>query len=55
MNALEQTMGYLPTTTLTMAHWPELLGPICGLGSTILHAGIVEPELKQLVAMVARN
>ena len=53
MNALEQTMGYLPNNMLTMAHWPELLGAFCGLGSTILHAGIVEPELKQLVAMVA--
>ena len=55
LNAIEQTMGYLPNNMLIMAHWPELLSTFSGLGGTILNTGVVEAELKQLVAMVASN
>jgi len=50
---LEQSMGYVPNNLLSMAHWPELLNAFAGIGATILQTGEVEPELKQLVAMVA--
>ena len=53
LNAIEQTMGYLPNNLLIMAHWPELLRAFSGLGGTILHTGVIEAELKQLMAMVA--
>ena len=53
LNAIEQTMGYLPNNLLIMAHWPELLSAFSGLGGTILHTGVIEAELKQLMAMVA--
>ena len=53
LTAIGQTMGYLPNNLLIMAHWPELLSAFSGLGGTILHTGVVEAELKQLVAMVA--
>ena len=53
LTAIEQTMGYLPNNLLIMAHWPELLSAFSGLGGTILHTGVIEAELKQLVAMVA--
>ena len=53
LTAIEQTMGYLPNNLLIMAHWPELLSAFSGLGGTILHTGVIEAELKQLMAMVA--
>ena len=53
LNAIEQTMGYLPNNLLIMAHWPELLSAFSGLGGTILQTGVIEAELKQLMAMVA--
>ena len=52
---LEQSMGYVPNNMLSMAHWPELLNAFAGIGATILQTGEVEPELKQLVATVART
>ena len=53
LTAIEQTMGYLPNNLLIMAHWPELLSAFSGLAGTILHTGVIEAELKQLMAMVA--
>ena len=50
---LEETMGYLPNNMLSMAHWPELLKAVGGIGATILQQGRVDRGLKQLVAMVA--
>lgn len=55
LNASEQTMGYLPNNMPIMAHRPELLSTFSGLGGTTLNTGVVEAELKQLVAMVASN
>ena len=53
LTAIEQTMGYLPNNLLIMAHWPELLSAFSELGGTILQTGVIDAELKQLVAMVA--
>ena len=52
---VEATMGFLPTSLLTMAHWPELLQTFAGLGGTVLSGGELGPELKQLVALVVSN
>lgn len=52
---VEATMGFLPNSMLTMAHWPELVQAFAGLGGTVLVGGELEAELKQLVAMVSSN
>ena len=53
LDMVEVSMGFLPNSMLTMAHWPELLGAFGGLGATVLQSGEVEPELKQLIALVS--
>ncbi|MEJ2087996.1 MAG: carboxymuconolactone decarboxylase family protein [Gammaproteobacteria bacterium] len=53
--AVEASMGFVPTSMLTMAHWPELLQAFAGLGGTVLGGGTIDPALKQLVAFVASN
>ena len=52
---VEASMGFLPTSMLTMAHWPELTQAFGGLGATILAGGELEPGLKQLVAFAVSN
>ena len=52
---VEASMGFVPTSMLTMAHWPELLGAFGGLGGTILGGGELDPGLKQMVAFVISN
>ncbi|MBT4160989.1 MAG: carboxymuconolactone decarboxylase family protein [Gammaproteobacteria bacterium] len=52
---VEANMGFVPTSMLTMAHWPELLQAFGGLGSTVISGGEVDPGLKQLVAFVVSN
>ncbi len=51
----EASMGFVPDSMLTMAHWPELLQSFSALGATVLGSGEVEPGLKQLVAFVVSN
>ena len=53
LDMVEAGMGFVPNSMLTMAHWPELLGAFGGLGATILQTGDIEPELKQLIALVS--
>lgn len=55
LKAVEASMGFAPTSMLTMAHWPELLQAFAGLGGTVLGGGQVDPGLKQLVAFVVSN
>ena len=50
---LEASMGFVPNSMLTMAHWPELVTAFAGLGATVLQSGELEPELKQMIALVA--
>lgn len=53
--AVEASMGFVPTSMLTMAHWPELLQSFAGIGGTVLGGGSVDRGLKQLVAFVVSN
>lgn len=55
LNAVEQSMGFVPNSFLTMAHWPELLSAFGGYAGTVMGGGELEPELKQLVAFVVSN
>jgi len=52
---VEASMGFLPTSMLTMAHWPELMQAFGGIGGTILNSGELEPGLKQLIAFAVSN
>ena len=52
---VEASMGFVPSSMLTMAHWPELLQAFGALGGTVLSGGEVDPGLKQLVAFVVSN
>lgn len=51
----EASMGFVPESMLTMAHWPELLKSFGMLGATVLGSGEVDAALKQLVAFVVSN
>jgi uncharacterized peroxidase-related enzyme len=48
---VEQRMGFLPNSMLTMAHRPEILRAVAGL-TQAARTGTVSPELKELVALV---
>jgi len=50
---VEQGMGFVPTSLLTMARSPALLRAFAGLSGTILAGGRVEPGLKSLISYVA--
>jgi len=52
---VEASMGFVPNSMFTMAHWPELLTAFGQLGSTVLGPGEVDPGLKQLIAFVSSN
>ena len=53
--AVEASMGFVPNSMFTMAHWPELLQSFGQLGGTILNTGELEAGLKQLIAYVSSN
>jgi len=50
---VEQGMGFVPTSLLTMGRRPELLRAFAGLTATVLAGGSLPADLKQLVAFVA--
>ncbi len=50
---VEQAMGFVPTSMLTMGRRPELLRAFAGLSGTVLAGGTLEPGLKSLVSYVA--
>lgn len=52
---VEASMGFLPNSMLTMAHWPELVQTFTALGGTVLAGGELDAELKQLIAFVVSN
>lgn len=52
---VEASMGFVPESMFTMAHWPELLQAFAGLGGTVLLGGELDPGLKQLLAFVVSN
>ncbi len=50
---VEQAMGFVPTSMLTMGRNPALLRAFAGLSGTILGGGSLEPGLRSLVSYVA--
>lgn len=52
---VEASMGFLPNSMLTMAHWPELAQTFAAMGGTVLAGGELDAELKQLIAFVVSN
>jgi uncharacterized peroxidase-related enzyme len=52
---VEASMGFIPNSFLTMAHWPELIQSFGPFAGTILGPGEVDSGLKQLIAYVASN
>lgn len=52
---VEASMGFLPTSMLTMAHWPELPQAFGGLGAIILGSGELDAGLKQMIAFAVSN
>ena len=54
-NMVEASMGFVPTSMLTMAHWPELLQTFGAFAGNVLNNGEVDPGLKQLIAFVISN
>ena len=51
----EASMGFVPTSLLTMAHWPELLPAFAGLAGTVLNSGELDRGLKQLIALLTSH
>lgn len=51
---IEEAVGFLPNSLLTMARWPELLQSFSGLAGTIA-SGKLPQELRMLVAFMASN
>ena len=52
---IEERMGFVPNSMLTLGRVRELLAAFTGLAGAVMLAGRLEPELKQLVAFVASN
>jgi|TARA_B110000908_G_scaffold140374_1_gene167491 uncharacterized peroxidase-related enzyme len=52
---VEESMGFLPTSMMTMAHWPEFTQAFGGLGATVLHSGELDAGLKQMIAFAVSN
>ncbi len=52
---VEQTMGFLPNSMLTLGRRPEILRGFAALAGSVLGPGQLSGELKQLVAFVASN
>lgn len=52
---VEQSMGFVPTSMMTMAKAPGLMEAFGGLAATVHGMGAIEPTLVQLVANMASN
>ncbi len=55
LTMIEESMGFIPTSMLTMGHWPELLQTFGAFAGNILNNGEVDTSLKQLIAFVVSN
>jgi len=51
-NLISQSMGFVPNSMRTMAHWPELLQHFSQLAGTVLNGGVLSADLKQLIAHI---
>lgn len=52
---VEQVMGFVPNSMMTMGRRPEILRGFTALSGAVLGPGQLSPELKQLVAFVSSN
>jgi uncharacterized peroxidase-related enzyme len=52
---IEDTMGFVPNSMLTMGRSPEILRAFSGLSGAVLMASKIPRELKQLIALVASH
>jgi uncharacterized peroxidase-related enzyme len=52
---IEETMGFVPNSMLTMGRSPEILRAFSGLSGAVLMAGTISREHKQLIALVASH
>jgi uncharacterized peroxidase-related enzyme len=52
---VEQVMGFVPNSMMTMGRRPEILRGFAALSGAVLGPGQIAPELKQLVAFVSSN
>ena len=55
LQMVEASMGFLPTSMMTMAHWPELTQAFGGLGATVLNSGELDAGLKQMITFAVSN
>ena len=55
LQTVEASMGFLPTSMMTMAHWPELTQAFGGLGVTVLDSGELDAGLKQMIVPAVSN
>ena len=55
LQMVEASMGFLPTSMMTMAHWPEFTQAFEGLGVTVLRSGELDTGLKQIIAFAVSN
>ncbi len=53
--AVEDALGVLPNSTLTMARWPELMAAFARLNSVVMAERRVSGALKQMIASVVSN
>ncbi|MBW2268936.1 MAG: carboxymuconolactone decarboxylase family protein [Deltaproteobacteria bacterium] len=52
---IEQALGFVPNSLLTLGRSPALLRAFAGLSGAVLMQGQIDRELKQLVAFVSSN
>jgi uncharacterized peroxidase-related enzyme len=55
LQAVEQALGVLPNSTLTMARWPELMDAFAALNAVVMADGAISGQLKQLVAAMVSS
>ena len=53
LELLEQVMGFVPNSVMTMARVPGLVPAFQGLGVATLYNGLISIELAQMVALMA--
>lgn len=51
-DTVETALGVLPNSTLTMAHWPELMKAFANLNAVVMSEGRISGVLKQMVGAV---
>lgn len=53
LKGVEQAMGFVPNSLLTLAYKPEILQAALGLFRAVQGPGVIAPELKSMIANVA--